>query len=197
MFTHWSSRGQEPEERLFFHQRKLHQPVYHLHLAINQKLLHALCKVLKCSHKPCCSCTDCQCYFLYIYFYIHTYIYSSHQPVASVLFSCVSESFCFSGNKKWFCLRQEATCIMHSLTEAPSGINISTYSKKYTVHTCYVHCTPKITIEVKTLKSSPRHFYRKLHSFCYAVNSSTVWISLRFTCRENFSDCFRNALWYN
>lgn len=106
---------------------------------------------------------------IFFYTYINIYIYSSHQPIASVLFSCVSESFCFGGNKKLFCLRQEATCIMHSFTEAPSGINISTYSKKYTMHTCYVHCTshPNVMIEMKTLKSSPRHIYRKLYHFCY------------------------------
>lgn len=30
----------------------------HLQSAINHKLLHALCKMHKCSHKPCCSSTD-------------------------------------------------------------------------------------------------------------------------------------------
>lgn len=82
---------------------------------------------------------------------------------------------------------------MHSFTEAPSGINISTYSKKYTMHTCYVHCTshPNIMIEMKTL-SSPRLVIFTENYIIFVMNSSTVWISLWFTCREKLFWLFQN-----
>ena len=94
MLQRWSRSSQKLEQQLFFLTEVCISLTPHLNQsAINHKLLHALCKVLNCAHKPCCSCKDCQCFL---------YLYSSHRPIASVLFSWVSESLCVSDDTNYF-----------------------------------------------------------------------------------------------
>lgn len=67
----------------------------HLLSAINHQLLHALCKVLKCSHKPCCECTGCPCVIVI------------YKLLTQNLFESVFLDFwfiMFCGNKNYFCL---------------------------------------------------------------------------------------------
>lgn len=108
MCTHWSgsccfNRGNG----------RVHHLVYNTftQIYIYHKLLYALCKNLKCSHKRCCNCTG---------FFFH-----SHKPAAYI-----SVSFClilFQQLYKMISARlpQHGSCAMHFWAQTPAGIDLS------------------------------------------------------------------------
>lgn len=96
----------------------------HLLSAINHQLLHALCKVLKCSHKPCCKCTDCLCVIVF-------YVFLTQNLFVSVFLDFWFIMFC--GNKNDFASTLTGSS-MHNASRSTSTIwyrhiNSTTYSK--------------------------------------------------------------------